>query len=173
MKTTALALSILLASVSLFAQENGSEEKFKYSNITEFGFITVSPQSFAFDGTTAHGFSVNKSHHLGLGLGLGGNLDFGFYMPLFLNYRYYFHQEKKMSPHINVSLGGLWVEEGGGLYSAVTVGFKAGAFSFASGLSFMAVQERSYFYYDYNYRVRDGWYVYYPFGLVLKCGFAF
>ncbi|MCL2131194.1 MAG: hypothetical protein FWH36_01875 [Lentimicrobiaceae bacterium] len=173
MRTTALALSILLVSASLFAQENKSEGKFKYSNITEFGFITVNPQSFAFEGTTVQGFSINKKHHLGLGIGMGVNLEYGYYMPVFANYRLYFHPERTFSPHVNYALGGIIMEESGGIYNTLTAGFKAGAFSFDSGLSWMMVTRRERGYVPaYGYYVND-WHAYFPFGFVLKFGFSF
>ena len=170
MKSTVLALSVLLSSTSLFSQENGSQEKFKYSNITEFGFITINPQSFAFEATTVQGFSINKKHHLGLGLGIGMNLKYGYYMPIFVNYRFYFHPERTFTPHVNYALGGILMEESGGIYNTLTMGFKAGAFSFDSGLSWMMVTYRDY---PIGHSYRGDWNAEFPFGIVLKCGFSF
>ena len=173
MRTTAIISAFLLVSASLFAQGNGNKEKFKYSNITEFGFITVNPQNFAFEWTTSQGFSINKKHHLGLGFGMGMNLNYGFYTPVFINYRLYFHPEKRLTPHLNYALGGLFTDEGGGIYNALTAGFKAGAFSFASGLSWMMVVQREYRNYPVGTRRIGDLYGEFPFGIVLKFGFAF
>ena len=166
MKARALVLAAFLAGfVSLSAQENEAKETIAYSNITEFGFLTMSIKGVSLEATTAHGISFNKQHHLGLGFGIGGCFyrsqfgeSFG-YMPIFLNYRLYFKPEKKFSPHVNVALGGITLEEGYGVYSSITMGFRAGKFSFSSGLSFMPINE--WF----------GWE--YPFGVTLKFGFAF
>ena len=68
---TFLAAAILLVSVSLSAQETETKETIAYSNITEFGLITASPKGVGLEATTAHGISFNKTHHLGLGVGIG------------------------------------------------------------------------------------------------------
>jgi len=194
MRTTALALAVLLsATVTLSAQEN---EKIKYSNITEFGLFTVSPRGISLEATTIHGFTMDKKHHFGLGSGVGLNFytireNYGYgyaisstseaYMPVFVNYRFYIKQNKSLSPHVNVSLGGVMTEYSGyGIYSALAMGFKVGFFSFSSGFSFMPVfQERGY--YRYGYDIYGNYFDYfeykkewrYPFGIVVKCGFAF
>ncbi|MCL2132411.1 MAG: hypothetical protein FWH36_08200 [Lentimicrobiaceae bacterium] len=185
MKTTALALSVLLVSASLFAQENGSEEAIKYSNITEFGFFTGSPKSFAFEGTTVNGFSIDKRHCIGLGIGMGFSFHSDYYeatsyMPVFLNYRVYLNPDKVFTPHVNIAIGGVMVEDGFGIYSSLTAGFRAGKFSFSSGLSCMPVYRETYVYSDYwdydgSYygRNQKQWKWFYPFGLVVKCGFSF
>jgi len=196
MKNTVLALIAFLAvSVSAFAQDNETKENIKYSNITEFGFFTASPRSFAFEGTMVHGVSIDKQHHLGLGIGIGWNNCHSYrystaHMPMFVNYRYYFSPNKKFSPHFNVALGGVAVGDGGGIYSALTAGFRAGKFSFSSGLSFMAVYREEmwskwyntypYPYDPYNSYMPDGYSINYyqkdwhfPFGIVIKCGFTF
>ena len=183
-----LAAAFLTATMSLFAQESEKNEKIKYSNVTEFGFSTASPKGFSFEATTAHGFSLEKQHHFGLGTGIGvwynsvsnrGNT----YMPIFFNYRFYFKPNKTFSPHINVAVGGLAIEDVAGIYSAITMGFRSGAFSFSSGFSFMpyCVITKHYLYYynewgiiypaEPNSKTFTNWY--YPFGITLKLGFAF
>ena len=150
------AAFLLAASVSLSAQE--TKENIAYSNITEFGFFTTSPKGIAIEATTVQGFSIDKIHHLGLGFGIGGCIYSGFggaYMPLFMNYRLYFKPEKSFSPHVNAALGGLITVDGGGVYSALTMGFISGNFSFSSGVSLMLF---------------DGDL---PFGITIKCGFSF
>ena len=205
MKSIAFVLSVfLLAWVSLSAQESDSEskERIRYSNITEFGFITANPKGISLEATTVQGFSIDKTHHLGLGLGMGGNfytrtIDdtyYGFresytetapYMPMFLNYRLYFKPDKVFSPHVNIALGGLLDEDmKGGVYSAITMGFRAGKFSLSAGASLLAINRYTYEYvyedycdpsgncYPLSYSVPK-WKWNYPFGLVLKCGFSF
>ena len=180
MKYKALTIiALVTASVTLSAQENEAAEKIRYSNITEAGFMTTSHIGVAFEATTVQGFSFDKQHHLGFGVGIGMSSHFSYhaaYMPLFVNYRYYFNPKKNFSPHVNASLGGLIKQEGAGIYSAFTAGFRHGKFSFSSGLSFMAVED------GYGYYWRQGsqfpiqvsypnWT--FPFGITMKLGFAF
>ncbi|MCL2245756.1 MAG: hypothetical protein FWC10_01400 [Lentimicrobiaceae bacterium] len=181
------SLLMIFASVSLFAQESESQNSISYSNVTEFGVIAASPKSVFFEATTAHGFALNKQHHFGFGVGIGGNFHSDYrtgveaHMPLFLNYRFYFKPDKRFSPHVNVALGGAILKDGGGLYSSVTMGFRAGKFSFSSGLSFLAIQRDEAWYdyedpygYGYNnatWRKESNWY--FPIGITLKWGFAF
>jgi len=191
MKVRAIAFSaFLLAAVSAFSQENETKENIRYSNITEGGFIATSPKGFGFEATTVNGFSMNKQHCLGLGLGFGYLMSlsddyFYLHMPVYFNYRLYFNPEKSFTPHLNIALGGVMIEEGGGLYSAVTLGFKVYKFSFSSGISFMAINgdvektyERSrvdpysgYTYTEYYSKTVSEFF--YPFGFTLKCGFSF
>ena len=180
---------LFCASISLFAQENEPQERITYSNITEFGVVAASPRSVVFEAVTVHGFALNKKHHFGFGIGIGGNYHTQYYdgvaahMPLFLNYRLYFKPEKTFSPHFNTALGGVILKDGVGAYSSITMGFRAGKFSFSSGLSFLAIQreEERYDYWGYDL---DGNYVgysvldkkskwYFPIGITLKWGFAF
>jgi hypothetical protein len=108
-----------------------------------------------------------------------------------VNYRYCFTPNKKFSPHVNASLGGAMVEDGGGVYASLTMGFKVKKFSFSSGLSFMAVQRNEVGYKDFDDSYFDeytgtwikypytswieytekNWY--FPFGFTIKCGLAF
>lgn len=182
-KTVAIS-ALFLASVSLFAQENESKnesnEAIKYSNITEFGFLTTNPSGIAFEAVTIHGFSIDKKHCLGIGIGMGLSSHLyssPFYTPVFVNYRYYFSPHKTFSPHVNVAVGGVGVEDGFGIYSVITAGFRAGKFSFSSGVSFMPVYEQHYYdnyyygYYGGYHESRKEWI--YPFGIVLKVGFSF
>jgi len=182
MRTRAFVLAVLLsATVTLSAQEN---ERIKYSNITEFGFLTTSPMGVAFEGTTVNGFSMDKYHHIGLGIGMGYShhtsyrYDGTAYMPMFVNYRLYFKPEKSFSPHVNAALGGVMAEDGGGIYSSITMGFRAGKFSFSSGLSFMAIEReesRNWWYDPYypEYEYYSVKYWSFPFGITIKCGFSF
>ena len=173
MKVRAFVLAAgLLASVSLSAQDNETKETTTYANVTEFGFMTASPKGVALEATTAHGIAFNKKHLLGLGVGIGGSFSPYYntaYMPIFINYRLYFKPNSTFSPHLNAALGGVMLENGAGMYSAVTMGFRAGHFSFSSGLSFMPMQRMGHFrFYDDPMTV---WY--YPFGITIKVGFSF
>ena len=177
-----LAASFLFAEGFLFAQENETKERIRYSNITEFGFITASPQGISLEATTVHGFSIEKQHFFGLGMGFGVNFhnqgryyrtnDAMIYMPVFFNYRLCFKPNKTFSPHVNIAIGGIAVEDGAGVYSVFTMGFKARAFSFSSGFSFMpfriTYKSSGYFVDDDSF---SEWYS--PFGVALKFGFSF
>jgi len=174
---TFLAAAILLVSVSLSAQETETKETIAYSNITEFGLITASPKGVGLEATTAHGISFNKTHHLGLGVGIGMSwheYSNTAYMPIFVNYRCYFKPNNSFSPHVNIAVGGLVPREGYGIYSSITMGFRAGKFSFSSGLSFTPIfddSDRHYIFSDPYWRPKAEWY--YPFGITLKWGFTF
>ena len=197
-----IIVAFLWVNVSLIAQERETHENIKYSNISEFGLVTASIKGVSIEATTAHGFSFNKAHHLGLGVGIGVNIytvttvsswdgSYSYkspkslaYMPIFLNYRFYLKPEKTFSPHVNIAIGGLALEESAGFYSSITMGFRAGKFSFSSGLSLLPMHRKEEV---INYReVTDMWgYTYtetyseyqwkmaYPFGITLKCGFSF
>jgi len=154
------------ASASLFAQEEETKSNIKYSNITEFGFFATSPNSIFAEGTTVHGISIKNQHCIGLGIGFGGGAYFPsysylgtIYMPVFANYRLRFLPDRKLSPHVNLALGGIMLEESWGAYSSLTAGFKAGHFSFSSGFSCLAVWEGGEFFL--------------PMGITIKCGFSF
>jgi len=170
--------AFLLVSACLSAQEN--EKRFVYSNITEIGLSALNFKGFSYEATSAHGILLDKKHNLGIGIGFGFNMPQNSnvaYIPLFFNYRFYFKPDKSFSPCINLAIGGLLAEYEGGFYSSFTGGFKAGVFSFSSGISLMAVKiddggwiysqsgELEGFVSDYKW--------YYPFGIILKWGFAF
>ena len=164
MKLKIIAIASLLAVyISVSAQEKDSN-KISYSNITEWGHINLSVVNnfgFALEVTTVHGISIDKKHHIGLGTGIGFDFaSIGGYSPLFLNYRICFIPNRTFSPHLNVSFGGLFVQDyfadyAMGIYSSVTSGFVAGKFSFSSGLSFFAANHE------------------FMTGVVIKCGFIF
>jgi hypothetical protein len=193
--TFLLILFLWVSTLSLFSQEQKNNDAIGYSNITEFGIITLSPQGFAVEGTSINGISINKQHNIGIGVGYGGSFHTSYhsstaYTPVFLNYRFYFKPDNKFTPHINLAAGCLLAKDGGGVYSAFTAGFRAGKFSFSSGISFMAIYreeeatvydyyppyypEYSYYPYYPNYisykKTVSQWY--YPFGMTIKCGFS-
>ena len=165
------------ASATLFAQEDETQSKIKYSNITEFGFFATSPNSIFAEGTTVHGISIHNKHCIGLGVGYGGGAQFSeiatAYMPMFLNYRLRFMPDKKLSPHINIALGGLMSINGGGGYTALTAGFRVGHFSFSSGFSCLLIWEKEDYYSPYYPTPTKKTMFYFPMGLTIKCGFSF
>ncbi|MDR1878153.1 MAG: hypothetical protein LBQ64_01150 [Bacteroidales bacterium] len=170
------------------AQEN---EKIRYSNLSEFGCVAGSPyaQGIATEVTFVNGVSIDRQHHFGIGIGIGGAFyrysDETMYTPVFFNYRLYFKPKKLFSPHINATIGGLLFSESGGLVTSFTSGFKAGNFSFASGLTLMMFQGSEYV--DKEYRNYDPYLgrdvvswrrekdtkMRFPFGITIKIGLTF
>ncbi|MDR0364660.1 MAG: hypothetical protein LBH92_06565 [Bacteroidales bacterium] len=177
-----ISLTVLMSLILAFttAQERDQEAKITYSNITEFGFFMASPRGVAFEATTMNGFAINKQHCLGFGIGIGFQSyeeyeSVAVYTPIFVNYRLYFKPGERFSPHINASLGSFLLDDGEGLYSSFSAGFRAGKFSFSSGISFMPVQRSEKIWdsqipYDAS-QEESKWY--YPFGVLLKWGFSF
>jgi hypothetical protein len=181
------------SSVMLFAQENETKDSITYSNLTEFGIISLSPQCFSFETTVVQGFALNRQHHFGLGIGIGGHFRMGemtddpvlFSIPVFLNYRYYFKPDKTFSPHLNAVLGGMMLNRGWGLCAAIATGFRVGKFTLASGLSFLALKHQVRWYENVTYFSPSEDYYYeetiertfskwsFPLGITLKWGFAF
>ena len=198
MKVIVLIITVLSVSVSLFAQDNKEENKYNetimYSNITEFGIAAASPRGIALEGTTVHGFSLHKQHHLGVGIGIGfTSCSYTYryyypyggyssmhsyssgYTPIFVNYRYYFFPNRKRSPHVNASLGGLITGDGessgGGIYSSITMGYRVRKFSLSSGFTFMAIcNEEEQVSYGYA-PTKNKWH--FPVGFTIKLGFSF
>ncbi|MDR1181389.1 MAG: hypothetical protein LBL13_05390 [Bacteroidales bacterium] len=189
--TFLLVLFLWVSTLSLLSQEKENNDVIGYSNITEAGIITLSPQGVAVEGVSINGISINKQHNIGIGVGYGGSFHQSYYSataytPIFLNYRFYFKPDNKFSPHINLAAGGLLTKDGGGIYSSFTAGFRAGKFSFSSGISFMAIyreEEATFigYYYpeyypyfsnnSYSYtKTMSQWY--FPFGMTVKCGFS-
>lgn len=180
MKTKVIILGMLMTTSLMCLQaQNEKNGNIKYANITEWGFLgSPSSKYFSFEGTTTNGFIINGHViGLGLGLGIGGDQDAGnVYCPIFLNYRYYFNNENKFSPHINLALGGLSRQESVGIYSALTTGFRSHKFSLSSGFFFQAYEnEIEQLHYD-NFgnvviesTVKE---MYYPWGIIIKIGFS-
>jgi len=175
-------------------QENVNSKSFSYSNITEGGFFATSPKEYALEVTTIHGFSVNDKHHLGFGFGIGIITNYSIqnspyfsyyykasnvYIPMFVNYRYYFSIDRKLTPHFNIALGGVDMQNGNGVYSSIAMGFRVKKFSLSSGLSFMAIKkeyEHWPYYNPISSHLPEKEYISkweYPFGITIKCGIAF
>ena len=199
------SLIFFFASATLFAQEKETKQNITYSSITEFGVASLSPQCYSFEASVAQGFALNKKHHFGIGIGIGEIMridnsiedNISISMPVFLNYRHYFKPDKTFSPHVNASLGGIMLKNGGGIYSVIATGFRVGKFTLSSGISFLAFRKKETYwenvrvpyyegYYDeqgdyhidecgYYYasspRERNKWH--FPLGITLKWGFAF
>ncbi|MDL2227525.1 hypothetical protein LJC30_01365 [Odoribacter sp. OttesenSCG-928-L07] len=150
-----------LSYFGVYAQEN-NKTKFDYSNITEMSFAVNPLRPYlSCEFVSVHGVSINKNHVIGLGGGIGGNCldNEGVLCPLFLNYRYRFNVDQKLSPHINIALGTVLYDGGEGLYSSLIGGFSVGVFSFSGGFFF------------YAYEV--GGSKVYPFGVNFRIGFDF
>ena len=169
-----------------FANAQEETSKINYANITEFGIVSASPWGVALEASSINGISIDKHHVIGIGFGIGYSFHKSYvsgiaYTPIYANYRYYFRPDKNFTPHINTALGTLYTENGWGLYSLITAGFKAKRFSFSSGLSIMGVQNYAEEYVDYVDIYRNTTYTvpvktmkwHYPFGFVIKCGFSF
>ena len=191
---TGILILFLVVSFSLSAQEQEKKERIiKYSIITEAGIVSANPKEISVDATVVNGFSINKQHLIGLGIGYGTGFGDGFrsisynssysytmsyyadYIPIFVNYRLYFKPDKKFSPHINVSVGGIATEETGGVYSSIAMGFRSEKFSFSSGVSFMTTHQIDWFetYDNFTYNISPKRTLRYHLGITLKAGFTF
>jgi hypothetical protein len=173
MKVKILSLILLLlASLPLCAQESGdatasqAEQKIRYALIFEGGLTTASPVSICGEFVMMHGIFINKRHVVALASGIAGGFakQYGkdvdadpFYIPIYAHYRYYVNQNKRFTPIIAASLGGLislpqerehysgpdlyvypaiYTEYGKGFYSEIAAGFKAGIFFLIGGVNF-------------------------------------
>ena len=190
MKTKLIATAWCLCVFS-FTHAQKDTSNYRYANITEAGIFAASPRGIGLEVTTVNGIAINKHHVIGIGFGIGASFhrtysDYNYYYygnergytPIFANYRYYFKPDNRFCPHITGALGGVVMSHGGGLYTAVSAGFRVNKFSFSSGISFMPVRRMSYFYPDYGYffeyDYRKSVYKWhYPFGFMIKCGFSF
>ena len=179
MKIKVIVLGTLMCCSFLFLQaQNEQKSNINYANITEWGFLgSPSERYFSFEGTTVNGIAI-RGHVMGLGLGIGiggGEQSSSFvYIPLYLNYRYYFNYDQKFTPHVNVAFGGVSRYESLGIYSSLTTGFRAAKFSFSSGVFLQAYEVEQYRYDDFgNYTGGTYKEVIVPCGIILKLGFAF
>lgn len=178
---TRLFLATICLCTFLFVNAQEETSKVKYANITEAGLITASPQGIGLEVATVNGININKRHIIGIGFGVGMSWNKRHenqsYTPIFANYRYYFKPDNKFSPHITAAVGGIITESYGGVYSAITAGFRVKKFSFSSGISLMPMLGEEYYEYydDYGYYRAEwsGSEWYFPFGFVIKCGFSF
>jgi len=163
-------ITIACLCVVFQAQSQETEQKqtsVKYSVLVESGF-QAGWGYVGFEHTVVNGIRINDKHAVGVGLGFGTPIFSNMYCPIYANYRYYFNK-KDFSPHVNVALGGVMFDEGGGLYSTITSGFRFHRFSFSSGMFFQTSQDD-----------RDLWgslagsrYKYFSWGFVLKAGVTF
>jgi hypothetical protein len=189
MKNKSFLIAVCLLLFSFTKAQEGTS-KFSYANIAEAGLVNASPQGYGLEITTVNGFSINKHHVVGFGVGIGTNYHnshnfyhYGWtrYMPVFVNYRYYFFPDRKFSPHVSASLGGTvsnsgnyWGNDyGGGIYSSITAGFRVKKFSLSSGISFMPMAARGYMNYGCEIERSSEWEMYFPWGFMVKLGFAF
>jgi hypothetical protein len=172
-------LTVLLSiSCLLYGQQEKSDEKICYSNITELGVLNIHPKWTSFELNTVNGISVNRKNHFGIGLGIGGIIYFNGdpfrYTPVFLNYRYCFYQpQKNLSPHVNLSFGGIWLEDGNGFYSSYTFGLITGNFSLSTGWSLFGLRWKNMYFDPFTLKRNkyDPWE--YLNGYVIKVGVMF
>ena len=184
MKRIILAIVVFMCGVfQLQAQEPQIEKQepiIKYAVSIESGF-QAGWHYFGQEHTVVNGFRINDKHVVGFGIGIGFKLvDFSLYCPIYANYRYYF-KLGDFSPHINIALGGMMTEDGGGVYSTLTTGFRHHRFTFSSGIFFQAYQYKAYYsevrYDTYGYYPQyiEGYKTIneFPWGFIVKLGVAF
>lgn len=159
-----ITLLLVLSSSSLFSQEN--KDKITYSFINEYGLFFgggVNEGTIGLTSVFVNGIKCNDINFYGIGIGYESDLFSGQSIPMFFNYRHFFHSDRKLKPLINVALGvrfSYWSEarivgydyfgypiyenfqqNAFGFYSTVAAGFNVNAFSFTSGLFLKSVQE--------------------------------
>lgn len=149
MKKIILAsLALIFSCFQLFAQEQTQEQEekpveMKYAVSIESGYQAGLNGWIGMEHVVVNGFRLNKQHVVGLGIGFGYFFNDEMYCPIYLNYRYYFTTKSSFTPHVNIALGGLTVEDGGGLYSTLTTGFRKHKFTLSTGIFFFAYQYES------------------------------
>jgi hypothetical protein len=164
--------------------ENENKCGISYTFINEYG--TYMGGNFGFTGIFVNGIRFNKTQDV-IGIGVGyevgsespySNYSFSYdtpqSIPLFVNYRHYFHGKRALKPLVNIGIGtriSFWKEWSGGyyeeyeidgypyptwmpgnskqqikpgLYATIAAGFKVKAFSFTSGF-FMKSCYENYF----------------------------
>lgn len=153
-------------SLQLHAQENESSN-IKYNISIENGLLGTSEGYFSVNIAVIHSLTINKKHAIGVGFGIGLNIDMItlIYCPFFANYRYYF-TTNKLSPFINFSLGGNIYKDAGKLHSSLTLGFKKGVFVLSTGAFLEAFKAKSFYFGSTDEK-------YFPFGFILKVGVTF
>jgi hypothetical protein len=178
----------LLAQESEFSANAEPAPPIQYTLLIEGGINTASPVSIMGELVFMHGITIQKKHLLALAFGIGGGYIETYkdneweghpaYMPIYLTYRYYFYPDKKFTPMLSSSLGGLinssrdkWF---GGCYASLSAGFKVKKFYLLGGLDFTPlktnVERYSYDpYYSYSYQPQ--WV--FPVGLMLHVGITF
>ena len=172
MKKLVFGFLILVCSFQLFAQE-GQTASIKYAVSIEGGYHAGLREAAGMECVVVNGIRIDQQHVFGLGIGIGGMINYGVYCPVFANYRYYFTTSTTFTPHVNVALGGIIFEDSGGLYSTFTTGFTQRKFTLSTGL-FIFSGQPSRVYYEYGYRDNYNYRSYrVPWGFMIKVGVAF
>lgn len=131
-------------------QQETPANNLNYNLIMEFG--PYLGNSIGFSGIAVNGISFKNINLLGIGVGFEWDIHEEYCIPLYVNFRHYFPKKNKITPLVNIGLGTrLLIESyydydvdtneeiyksqynGCGLYTTISAGFKAGAFSFNSG----------------------------------------
>jgi hypothetical protein len=198
---------------ALLSQESESFENaektppIQYTLLLEGGINTASPVSVAGEFVFMHGITIHKKHLLALAFGIGGGYiesykddewtNNPFYMPIYFTYRYYFSPDKKFTPMLSSSLGGLvnyqrnsiygynnyvyaenkWF---GGCYASLSAGFRVKKFYLLGGLNFTPmksnIRQGGVYPMDYPYPYYGSYYKnqwIFPVGLTLHIGITF
>ena len=175
MKRTVLLLLLTLCTLTLSAQESQMFRKGYRANI-ELGNHTIIGKG-QYGGlvqvTTSQGYSFGNGAYVGLGAGVGVELDGDVYIPLFMDAKYNFI-DNKISPFASVRTGLLFGPEGGHSYgNYISYGFSLGGgvdfgrFSIKLGYEYYAAASKSY-------NTRAGRYeISYSKPSMLFCSFAF
>lgn len=145
----------LLSNAAVAQNQTNEQKKISYNFINEYGFFIG--KHVGFTSVFVNGIKIKNSDAIGIGIGYGLNSGNFQELPIFLNYRHYFNQGKKLVPLINIGIGtslhfwddylhyydpsGYYQEAsdhqfGVGLYSTIASGFTVKAFSFTAGLFF-------------------------------------
>ena len=160
-------MSILLLFLSQLSAQK--ETKISYSIFNEYGYyfsplnIAKKPYSdyssmnIGYTSVFINNITLNKSMHIGLGVGFEFGSDIEMAVPVFFNFRNYFgNSERKFRPMVNAAVGFRpcindyyytdyimplpTAKNYLGIYSTMGGGFKAGIFSFHAAYFFKSTR---------------------------------
>ncbi len=147
MKKTVLLLLLSLCTLTLSAQESRTYRKGYRANI-EIGNYTIIGKG-QYGGlvqvTTSQGYSFGNGAYVGLGLGAGFDLDGSVYIPLFMDAKYNFI-DNKVSPFASVRTGIR--------FSPETSNYISWGFSLGGGVDFGRFSVKL----GYEYYAAKAWY---------------
>lgn len=160
MKKIILLIAIVISITINSTYAQNENKNITYSFINEYGLFFGGGEADAtigLSGVFVNGIKMNDQHFFGIGLGYETDVMSGQSIPIFLNYRYFFHSDHKLKPLVNFGLGtrfSYWSDEeivgydpyygypiyqevqksAFGFYSTIAAGFTINSFSFTSGL---------------------------------------